>query len=375
MAKPPPDDELLEKSKMSFSEHLEELRTALFKCIIAWAIGTLFGLAIGWEVVDYVQTPLRKALDNFYRGVAEDASYNRLEEQQAAGDPVPEDLSATAEELAESGLVPEDYYIDPRELARALGTEPPPQANGFATTREQMLRLRLYKPLEQDPRLSVISLSGQEPFMIYVKASLVVGALLASPFIFYYIWNFVAAGLYARERNMVYLYLPMSLGLFFAGAALAFYAVFDFVLDFLFWFNGQMGIIPTPRITEWMSFVLILPLGFGISFQLPLVMVALERVGIFTIESYLSKWRIAVVVICTLSMFLTPADPGSMILMATPLVFLYFLGIALCKYLPAAKPWARDGRRQKRDLSHKPRGWHSPGIWRITKSRPAKTHI
>jgi sec-independent protein translocase protein TatC len=130
------------------------------------------------------------------------------------------------------------------------------------------------------------------------------------------------------------MYMPMSLGLFFDGAALAFYAVFDFVLDFLFWFNARMGIYPTPRITEWMTFVLILPLGFGVSFQLPLVMVALERVGIFTIQSYTAKWRIAVVVICAISMVLTPADPGSMILMAAPLVVLYFFGIWLCKTLP-----------------------------------------
>ncbi len=335
MPKHPEDDELLEKTKMSFSEHLEELRSALFKSLAAWLGGTLIGLLIGWQVVDYVQTPLREALDNFYRGQAEQAVVNRLEEQQAEGDTVPEDIPGTAAEMAGEGLVPEEFFVDRQELSKAFGIDAPEGgAEGFPTTREQMVRLRLYRPIENDPRLSVISLSGQEAFMIYVKASLVVGAVLASPFIFYYMWNFVAAGLYKRERNMVYVYLPMSLGLFFAGAALAFFAVFDYVLDFLFWFNAQMGIMLTPRITEWMSFVLLLPLGFGISFQLPLVMVALERVGIFTVESYTSKWRIAVVVIFTISMFLTPADPGSMLMMAAPLTLLYFLGIWLCKSLP-----------------------------------------
>ncbi len=334
--KHPADEDLLEKTKMSFSEHLEELRTALFKCLAAWMVGTLFGLLVGWQVVDYVQTPLREALDNFYRGQAEEAMVDRLQEQQAAGDTVPEDIPTAAAKMADEGLVPEDVFIDPAEFAKALppGIFQEKPDESFPTTREGMIRLRLYRPIEDDPRLNAISLSGQEPFMIYMKASFVVGAVLASPFIFYYLWNFVAAGLYKNERNMVYLYLPMSLGLFFAGAALAFFAVFDFVLDFLFWFNAQMGIMPTPRITEWMSFVLILPLGFGISFQLPLVMVALERVGIFTIESYLSHWRIAVVVIFTLSMLLTPADPGSMLLMALPLTVLYFFGIWLCKKLP-----------------------------------------
>jgi sec-independent protein translocase protein TatC len=333
----PEDEAKLEETKMSFSEHLEELRTALFKSIAVWMIGTLVGLAVGWNVVDYIQTPLREALDNFYRNQAEVAQLNRLTEQQAEGQPVPENLAAAAAETAEAGLVPEDLYISRNELARALGNEAPEPDGEFATTREDMIRLRLYRPIEQDPRLSVISLSGQEPFMIYMKASLVVGAIVASPFIFYFIWNFVAAGLYKRERGLVYMFMPMSLGLFFAGAALAFFVAFDYVLDFLFWFNAKMGIQPTPRISDWLTFALMLPLGFGISFQLPLVMLALERVGIFTIESYTSKWRLSVVVIFIIAMLLTPADPGSMLIMAIPLTFLYFLGIALCKHLPRGK--------------------------------------
>ena len=68
------------------------------------------------------------------------------------------------------------------------------------------------------------------------------------------------------------------------------------------------------------------------------VLVLLERIGIFTIEAYASKWRVAVLVICVISMLLTPADPQSMLLMAIPLVGLYIGGIGLCKYLPKRKP-------------------------------------
>ncbi len=339
MAKMTEDDEQqLERTKMSFSEHLEELRTALFKSLAAWAVGTAFGLMLGWQVVDFVQVPLRDALDAYYRGQAEAAQLQRIEESDARDNHKPEDPALAASKLADEGLVPEDLYVDPWELSQALGIEIPGGAKSqYPTSRDEMIKLRLYRTLEADPRTQAVSLSGQEPFMVYMKASLVVGAILASPFIFYFLWQFVAAGLYRRERNLVYLYLPMSLGLFLAGAALAFFAALDYVLDFLFWFNAQMGINPTPRISEWMSFVLILPLGFGISFQLPLVMLFLERVGIFSIQDYLSKWRLAVVVIAVISMFLTPADPGSMILMGVPLVFLYFGGILLCKYLPKGR--------------------------------------
>ena len=331
MPETPPDDPL-DKSKMSFAAHLEELRTALFKSILALVAGTLLGLLFGWSVVDYIQTPIRDSLETFYRGKAQEENLLLLEEKQEAGEAVPDDLATAAEEMADEGLVPDTVFVDPQELAKLLGQEVPDGA--AKTKREDLKELRLFRPLENDPRLSLVSLSGQEPFFVYMKASLVVGAMIASPLIFFFIWDFVAAGLYKHERKYIYLFLPISLGLFFAGAALAFFVAMAYVLDFLFWFNAQMGINPTPQISEWISFVLILPLGFGISFQLPLVMLFLERIGVFTVEIYLSKWRIAVLVISILSMFLTPADPGSMLLMGIPLVILYFGGIAMCRYMP-----------------------------------------
>ncbi len=155
----------------------------------------------------------------------------------------------------------------------------------------------------------MVGLSVAEPFSVYIKAALVVGTVLASPFVFYFLWNFVAVGLYPHEKKYVHTFLPISLGLFLAGVLLAFFFVFRFVLAFLFQFYDWMGIDPDPRITDWLSFVLILPLGFGVSFQLPLVMLFLERIGVFSIASYMGHWRIAVLVICVLSMILTPSDP------------------------------------------------------------------
>ena len=97
-----------------------------------------------------------------------------------------------------------------------------------------------------------------------------------------------------------------------------------------------MGQELEPRISEWLSFVLLLPLGFGVSFQLPLVMLFLERIHVFDVKTYLSKWRIAVLVMAIASMVLSPGgDPYSMLMMLVPLIGLYFTGIALCKWLPS----------------------------------------
>ena len=74
-----------------------------------------------------------------------------------------------------------------------------------------------------------------------------------------------------------------------------------------------------------------------VSFQLPLVMLFLQRIGIFSVEMYLSKWRIAILAIFVISMVLTPADPISMLLMACPLSVLYFGGVAMCYWMPRGR--------------------------------------
>jgi sec-independent protein translocase protein TatC len=173
--------------------------------------------------------------------------------------------------------------------------------------------------------------------MIWMKAALMTGLVIASPYVIFQVWLFVAAGLYPHEKSYIYIYLPISVLLFFGGASLAFVFVFDPVLDFLFTFNKGMNADFDPRIGEWLSFVLILPLGFGISFQLPLVMLFVNRLGLVSIDLFIQQWRIAILIIFVVAMVLTPADPVSMLLMAAPLCFLYLLGILMCKYMPRGR--------------------------------------
>ncbi|GAB4130969.1 twin-arginine translocase subunit TatC [Thermopirellula anaerolimosa] len=207
----------------------------------------------------------------------------------------------------------------------------------------ELIHIFAWRPAKDDSRVRAKSLSAHEAFSIYIKASLLVGAILSAPWVFLQIWSFVAAGLYRHERKFVYTFLPFSLALFFAGAAMAFLYVFEPVLTFLFQFNEWMGIQLEPRISDWLSFVLILPLGFGIGFQLPLIMLFLERIGIFTVKDYLSQWKMAILVIFVASAILTPPDPSSQLLMAVPLSLLYFGGLLLCKFFPRSRSGFSDG--------------------------------
>jgi len=350
----PREDDLFRESTMTFGEHLEELRACLFKAIAGLAVGFIVGLLVGGHVVGFIQRPLSRALTKYYQGQSVEQVQKELEKMKGSDRALPWSREQIEHLVLEKNLLAEEVYIDPDEILRELKSAYPSQYENIALPshaersaddiRDRFVRLFLWHPSGDDPRVRTKSLNAQEAFGVYIKASLLVGVLLSSPWLFYQIWHFVAAGLYSHERRYIHIYLPFSLGLFLVGAALAFFVVFEPVLNFLFSFNRSLGIDPDPRINEWLGFVLILPVGFGIGFQLPLVMLFLERIGVFTVHSYLSQWKVAILVIFVLGSILTPPDPYSMSLMAIPLTFLYFGGIFLCKLLPRkSSPFDDDG--------------------------------
>ncbi|HLA84363.1 MAG TPA: twin-arginine translocase subunit TatC [Thermoguttaceae bacterium] len=341
-----PDKDLFANSTMTFGEHLEELRKCLWKSVVALVVCTCIGLIpmVSGAVVAMVQTPLEHALATYYESDTTERAQEIAAAQRPDGELPPDEADRIARFIDENHLLMEEVLVNPDWILHELRRHDPARFGGdpaaadaapMPTSREDLVPMLLFHPTGDDPRVRTKSLAVQEPFMIYVKASLLVGVLLASPYVFYQIWSFVAAGLYPREKHYVHVFLPFSLGLFLAGAALAFFFVFEPLLLFLFSFNRSLGIETEPRITEWMHFMLLMPLGFGVSFQLPLVMLFMERIGVVTISSYLKQWRIAVLVIFIAAMILTPSsDPYSMLLMAFPLTALYFGGVLLCKHMP-----------------------------------------
>lgn len=334
------DEDLFQSSTMTFGEHLEELRVCLIRAAMGLAVAVAIGFFLGRPVVHLIEQPLRKALGNYYTERAVE-TFDTWQ-PRAGGGTLPYSRAEVVDAVERLGLSFELREVHPDRLARALDRSPsdaaPPKDDAEAPARfdlDALVPMLLWQPLANDPRVSITTLSAQEAFGIYVKAALLVGIVLASPWIFFQLWTFVAAGLYPHEKRLVRIFLPVSLGLFLAGVGLAFFFVFDFVLDYLLDFNRWLGLDPDPRISEWLSFVLILPIGFGIGFQLPLVMLFLERIGVFDVEAYASQWRIAVVAIFVVSAILTPADPYSMLFLAGPLCILYFGGLAICRWASA----------------------------------------
>ena len=332
------DEDLFQNSTMTFGEHLEELRACLIKATMGLLVAVLIGFAIARPFVHLIEQPLKRALANYYSNRAVE-TFDTWTPRIEGGPALPYSRREVIDAVENHGMSFELREVHAHRLARVLGTAPAAAAGSVEDEKagfgmDDLVPVLLWQPMVKDSRVSITTLSAQEAFGMYVKAALLVGVVLASPWIFYQLWTFVAAGLFPHEKRYVHVFLPMSIGLFLAGVFLAFFFVFDFVLDYLLQFNAWLGLDPDPRISEWMGFVLILPIGFGIGFQLPLVMLFLERIGIVDVDTYASQWRMAIVIIFVVSAILTPADPYSLLFLAIPLCLLYFGGLAICRWLP-----------------------------------------
>jgi len=374
----PKSIDLFDDSTMSFGDHLEALRVHLFKGLLGLILSVSVMLFFADSVVDIIRRPIDKALRDHHSQQAlqfdEEADklqskpvWERLLEYWSymlsgeffaapTDDGTPEapkrseiDVTFSRDDLAK--LI---YKIDPEaKISFDLPNEEKEEADdneeaekSEAPAEEFTLRLKspAFLELQQtiDNSNRPITLNVQEAFMIYLKVAVVSGLVFAFPWIAYQMWLFVAAGLYEHEKRYVFIFLPTSMFLFSLGAVFCYFAVFPFVLEFLLDFNSKIGVAPQLRLSEWISFALVLPVMFGISFQLPLVMYFVERMGFVTVKGYREKRRLAILIIATLSMFLTPADPMSMIMMMVPLIILYELGIYFCRLNPTINPYQAD---------------------------------
>ncbi|MCS7273198.1 MAG: twin-arginine translocase subunit TatC [Fimbriimonadales bacterium] len=173
-----------------------------------------------------------------------------------------------------------------------------------------------------------------EPFFLKLKLALILGLILVMPLIMGEVWGFVAPGLTRQERRAVKLIAPFSLCLFFGGVALGYYilpAAFRFFLSYLDDYPDAQ-LLQNPA--QYIMFVVKMMFAFGLGFQTPVVLVFLAHVGIVTPEAMWRHWRYAILIIGLLSALLTPSgDAFSMVAIGLPMVFLYFLSVALVAWI------------------------------------------
>lgn len=337
--------DLFDDTTMTFGEHLEVLRVHVFRAVLGIMIAVALSLYFGDRIFYWLRQPVEQALrERGIRNVAMDipkeSFYDYLTGMFAGRKSSPaEDVSPVPapEELKDDQL---RVRIDRGELLRALGQKgDPPESSKDESAGGEYVDVvitapefaQLQRVIEDTSRITTFKV--EEGFMAYMKVCFFSGLMMSFPWVFYQLWQFVAAGLYPHERRYVYVYLPLSIILFACGALAGYFYAFPLMLDFLIGFNEWLGVTVQPRLSEYISMAMLMPLLFGVSFQLPLVMVFLERIGVCSVQTYKDNWRIAILAIAVASMVLTTSpDPWSMLLMMVPLLLLYVMGIFLCQF-------------------------------------------
>jgi sec-independent protein translocase protein TatC len=244
---PDPSGALAEQEaggKMSFFEHLVDLRKRIINSAIAIAVGAMVGVAVSQKVIGFIVLPMQAALRKM-----------NLEDKL--------------------------IYTNP---------------TGY---------------------LNMIITLG-----IYL------GVVLAAPVVLYQVWLFIAPGLYKHERRAVSSFVFFSLFLFLAGIAFGYYVMLPYILNFLIGLQGPFK--PLISINEYFDFILIVLLGLGLVFELPVLIFFLALFNIVTPKFLWKNLRYAILIIAVVAAIITPTpDATTMLVFMAPMVALYFIGIAV----------------------------------------------
>jgi sec-independent protein translocase protein TatC len=364
-------EDIFAETRMSFGEHIDDLRTHLIRALLGFAFFVVISFFpfIGKNVLRFIARPVEVELtrywQHYYQKQAQNAQMGLREgdkELTNLNKPIPVELSFSRQQLKQLGDAIEqarankqthkarefqfdlDAAVQP--FLRSLGLEdwlePEPTSPSERFTIHTMLHNPLEtfarsKPLEpfigRRPQLSTLNV--QEAFVVYFKVCLMTGFVLASPWVFYQLWSFVAAGLYPHEKRYVNLYLPFSVGLFLFGVIVCEYIVIPKAVEALLWFNEWLGMEPDLRLNEWLGFAIFMPVLFGISFQTPLVMLFVQRMGIMSVDSFRRGRRMAFFLLTLFAAIAVPStDVLSILFLLIPMCLLYELGIWLCVWVP-----------------------------------------
>jgi sec-independent protein translocase protein TatC len=337
-ASQPDSDDFFADTRMSFGDHIEDLRRHLIRAIAGFAVAVCISFFYGHLALEFITAPIERELEVYYKKRLDKATQDyidRLDVEQKGTVEVWRPVRRDYMEALLGHPVGKGARLsaDGQYVLFPLVVDSKQEAKDFAG-----------KLNDIGPRPTLKSFTVMETVVVWLKVCLICGLVLGSPWIFYQIWSFIAAGLYPQEKRLVNHYLPFSILLFLAGVLLCQFVVMPKTIAGLLMFNEWLGIDPELRLNDWLTFALLLPILFGVCFQTPLAMLTLERIGLATVDSYRKKRLIFLFVMMVVFAVLSPTpDP-----FFTPAVFflsmwgLYELGIWLCKLAPRRPSFAPD---------------------------------
>jgi len=189
---------------------------------------------------------------------------------------------------------------------------------------------------------SLVFTHPMDALNLYLQVALLAGAIIASPFILFQVWLFIAPGLYQKERRFVVPFMLATVGLFLTGASFGYFYVLPGAMKILI---VQMGHNFTPMITieDYSSFFLSIILGLGISFELPILIFFLAMFGIVSPRFLWKNIRYAILAVFIVAAIICPSpDPWTMCIYAIPMLALYLIGIGVAWYVHPSRRKAKE---------------------------------
>jgi sec-independent protein translocase protein TatC len=189
---------------------------------------------------------------------------------------------------------------------------------------------------------SLVFTHPMDPLNLQLQVSLVGAAIIASPFILFQVWLFIAPGLYQKERRFVVPFMTATVGLFLGGAAFGYYWVLPGALKILIVDFGK-NFTSMVTIEDYASFFLSIILGLGISFEMPILIFFLALFGIVSAQFLWKNIRYAILIVFIVAAFICPSpDPWTMCIYAVPMLTLYLIGIAVAWYVHPSRRKAKE---------------------------------
>lgn len=294
---------------MTLMQHLEELRERLFRVVLFLFVGVAIGFFFAKPVVSFLVRPLHNV------EIKGEDKVLKVRVNPASGEMRLLETTPTSQTALSSRTIPaappQPFWLGPLNgIAFYLPGTAPEAAPDFTVGRQ------VRKP---------IFLGPLDPVFLWIKASAIVGIILALPFILWQIWLFVTPGLTRVERKTVLGLLSLAGVLFPLGVTFA-YFLFSLVLNFLLNFQ-VLDMEPQLEITRFIDLEMKMMLGFGMVFEFPVAIVMLTMMGLVTPEQLRKHRKIAILTITVTAMLITPPDPFSMLLVMLPLFILYEISI------------------------------------------------
>ncbi len=331
--------------------HLVELRKRIFISVVALFVSFILSFIFYKPILDWVTKPLENALTMVKKKVqkSEDGTW------QVEGKELNKTKTITKIDknisLADKAIINAKKIIDSNSstnVEKSLASSIITIANYAKNLKEQELKQEaINKKNDFWGSITTHQLGGV--FIVALKVSLFSAIFLSLPIILWQMWLFVAPGLYDNEKKMA---LPFLFGvtiMFILGVLFAYYVVAPFGFQFLITF-GAFLYTPLINIEDYIGFFAKIMLGFGLAFELPMIVYFLALIGLVTDKMLIEFFKYAIVLIFIVAAILTPPDIITQVLMATPLILLYGVSILIARVV---NPEKKDDENEEKEKESK----------------------